>query len=384
MATNGSSNGSSDINRQFIPQTELSIGSDDFNVEQPLVEIIEMDVNPQLMAMKSDDSNDNSFAMTAIETEEVEDNLNDKSATGGLYSLQNYSDLYSKVLIDGQVFLKCKCNDFTTKNQISLVRHIWTHIGQGGFNTDQTSEETVTAQDKGQLGSDSKIDERNGSTRSCSDLPETASTSGLSSILSAGLNPCLTSALNTSLANSFIPSIDFTAFPQTINALINGSSSVNYSKTGVTGVDPTAQTAGILALQSLSQHLFTSNANQNIPILPKNFDNIYANNLSLFDESISSIESLREEMNSGNGSKTNGFKRSFGSDRNTSGLYSLKNYEKFYTKVKVDEQEFNYKCTVCGFTSRSQVINQSKPIPLTAMSCPVQSCPSLFKLSNIL
>ena len=316
--------------------------SDDYSVEQPLVEFIEMDVNPQLMAMKSDDSNDNPFAINAIETEEVEDNLNDKSATGGLYSLQNYSDLYSKVLIDGQVFLKCKCNDFTTKNQISLVRHIWTHIGQGGFNTDEmATQETGLAANKSELNLNSRSDDQNGSTKSCSDVSaigQMASTSGLSSVANLGLSS----------------SIDFTAFPQTIQALLNGSSSVNYGKTGVT-VDPTAQTAGILALQSLSQQLFTSNANQNIPILPKNFDNIYANNLSLLDESISSIESLREELSSGNGSKTNGFKRSFGSDRNNSGLYSLKNYDNFYTKVKVNDQEFTYKCTVCGFSSRSQV-----------------------------
>ena len=328
---------------------------------QPMIEIIEMDVNPQLMATKSDDSDFNPFSISAIESEAIDNTPDPNDSTGGLYSLKNYSDLYSKVMIDGQVFFRCNCTDFTTKNQITLVRHIWTHINRNDYECDINGC-NAKFENENSLSKHKKTDHNHSSAKNSSeqngslfpDLSEIASTSGLNA------------------------SIDFTAFPQTLSALMNGSSSLNYNKSSAAiaavtaaGGDQSAQqtVAGLLALQNMSQHFLktlndNSNANQNIPILPnnKNFDNIYANNLSLFDESISSIESLREDMASGKSS--NGFKRSFGSDRNNSGLYSLKNYEKFYSKVKVNE-EFTYKCTNCGFCSRSQVSTESINLLLT-------------------
>ncbi|XP_054153363.1 uncharacterized protein LOC128952057 [Oppia nitens] len=113
----------------------------DADVDQPMVEIIELDpqsiipkidyTNDAIIDANDDNSYDNNAKPIDIDSD-IEANI-DSTTTGGLYSLKNYSDLYRKVKIDGEVYFKCNCNQFTTKSQISLVRHIWTDIGRNEF-----------------------------------------------------------------------------------------------------------------------------------------------------------------------------------------------------------------------------------------------------------
>lgn len=52
-------------------------------------------------------------------------------AKSGLYSLKKYQDFYRRTKESDGYHYKCiKCNDYDTKSQASMVRHIWTHEKQ--------------------------------------------------------------------------------------------------------------------------------------------------------------------------------------------------------------------------------------------------------------
>ncbi|CAG2182994.1 unnamed protein product, partial [Oppiella nova] len=122
VANNYNNSGDQRITSQSVIVHNSNISTtSSFASEQPLVEIIELD--PQSIIPKLDESDggfDGSNSMSyskPIDLEiDMEANPNGKSSTGGLYSLKNYSDLYRKVKVDGEVYFKCNCNQFTTKS----------------------------------------------------------------------------------------------------------------------------------------------------------------------------------------------------------------------------------------------------------------------------
>ncbi|XP_054152438.1 uncharacterized protein LOC128951215 [Oppia nitens] len=142
LANNNNNTTVDKISITLSKNTPIIDSNNNYNVDQPMVEMIELD--PQSIIPKINnkinsviDGNDDNLYDNPTKPIDIEDDIEAnaiyKSTTGGLYSLKNYSDLYRKVKIDGEVYFKCNCNQFTTKSQISLVRHIWTDIGRNEF-----------------------------------------------------------------------------------------------------------------------------------------------------------------------------------------------------------------------------------------------------------
>jgi hypothetical protein len=427
------------INGSYSYNNSLNTNCTENEVNLPKIEIIELDsqaFSPGLINNSGEEIIDNPFAVTskAINiNNEIEANLNRRSS-GGLYSLKNYSELYSKVKIDGEVHFKCNCGQFTTKSQISLVRHIWSDIGRNVFECDIQgcdakfdNEFNLYKHKKFDHNYDNNVQ----SVGKAQNIPKQANDQSFANFSHFEDKP----------KNLIFPKNDcLITVPQTISPLINKTQLSNSfgNRNDVKSIHTRTRrsSSGIYSLKNLSRHFrkvrvndqlfykcecgnFTTKSSVSLvrhiwvhkgvnsfecDLCDAKFDNesslyrhrkfdhnskdgqnfsnvsntsndlIYANAIQLSptvsnitcnkfcDERNSSIsnDSLKSDTQANSSSfisqlKPINLKKNYASDtRSKLGLYSLKNYGKYYKKFDVNG-ELCYKCTVCGFDSRSQV-----------------------------